>query len=52
MRKISDELFDEDDISDDLADVFNRIVDLINELEKCYRIIDILQEIKNKTEEE
>ena len=36
MRKISDELFDEDDISDDLADVFNRFLDLLNELEKMY----------------
>ena len=52
MRKISNELFEEDDISDDLDNVFNRFHDLINELEKCYRIIDILQEIKNKTEEE
>jgi hypothetical protein len=44
MRKTSDELFEEDNISDDLLDVANRFVDLLNELEKCYRIIDILQD--------
>jgi len=44
MRKISDELFEEDDISDDLADVFNRFHDLINELERTYDKIDVLEE--------
>ena len=35
-EKNPDELFEEDDISDDLADVFYRFQDLLNELEKMY----------------
>ena len=47
MRKISDELFEEDDISDDLADVFYRFQDLLNELEKMYAREDALM-IENR----
>ena len=41
--EISDELFEEDDMSHDLLDVANHFVDLLNELERCYEMIDIYQ---------
>ena len=44
MRKISNELFEEDDISDDLDNVFNRFHDIINELERMYTREDSLLE--------
>ena len=49
MRKTSDELFEEDNISDDLLDVANRFVDLLNELKRCYEMIDSLTSIECTT---